>query len=226
MNISTLKESAIVRSILRKPYLLLKTTWIWLHKHISPTERHFSRIWPKINSIEGLLVPGQERWLYDTARSLPPRSVIVEIGSFKGRSTICLAYGCKGKKGHVYAIDTFRGNDKDFFREYSIDEFTANINRMKLSDIVTHLIGESAEIAQTWNKPINMLFIDGSHVYEDVLMDFNSFFPWVVKGGMVALHDVGNGEGFPGVYRVWHETAASQLFNTGACSTLSFGFKP
>src|SRR4051812_35292618 len=68
----------------------------------------FARSWPLIDSVEGLLVsPLQEFWLFKTARSLPRQAVIVEIGSFKGRSTVTLALACRGTGRRVYAIDTF-----------------------------------------------------------------------------------------------------------------------
>src|SRR3989344_2427538 len=87
----------------------------------------------KINRIQGLLVPGQEKFLYDAAAQLKRGSTIVEIGSFKGRSTACLGLGSKNKNTRIYAIDTFAGNDKDFYRgrQYTekqyLDQFKKNL---------------------------------------------------------------------------------------------------
>jgi len=210
---------------------------------IAPEEREFRRIWPMINSIEGLLVsPDQERWLFRMARALPDGSNIVEIGSFKGRSTSCLAFGCRGTKKKVYAIDTFSGNDSDFlvgspvmqedgkrgwpYMHYSgsfFDEFCRNIKKCGLSGYVTPVIGWSAEVAKDWDQPIDLLFIDGSHEYKDVLEDFKQFFPQVKPGGIVAFHDVV--DTWPGPLRVWKEVASGYLVDTGRCSTLAFGKK-
>ena len=89
----------------------------------------------------------------------------------------------------------------------------------------------SSEIAKTWNKPIHLLFIDGSHEYEDVLADFRNFYPHVIPGGIVAFHDVGrpvDGQAVrhPGVFEVWHNITRPLLTDTGNCSSLAFGKKP
>lgn len=211
---------------------------------LDPEEREFRRIWPMIDCIEGLLVsPNQERWLFQMARSLPDGSTIVEIGSFKGRSTSCLAFGCRGTKKQVYAIDTFSGNSGDFpvgnavveedekrgrpymhYGGYFFDDFCLNIKKCGLSGYVKPVIGYSADVAKGWNTPIDLLFIDGSHAYEDVLQDFEQFFPYVKPGGIVAFHDVV--DTWPGPSKVWKEVAAIRLTETGNSSTLAFGKKP
>jgi len=206
-------------------------------RRVDPAERAFRRVWPSIDSVDGLLVsPIQENWLFRTARSLPNGSTIVEIGSFKGRSTCCLAYGCKSSDKHVFAIDTFSGNDSDFqsgkcFERPFLDEFKSNIERCGLTPYVTAIPGWSSEVAKTWDKDIHLLFIDGSHVYEDALADFRNFYPHVVSGGIVAFHDVttpvnGQAVGHPGSYKVWHNIAGPLLTDIGNCSTLGFGRKP
>lgn len=196
------------------------------YQYISPAERQFAKVWPHILSVEGLLVSGQERWLFCMARGLPDGAVIVEIGSYKGRSTCCFAYGCVGTKKRVYAIDIFERNDADSSERDFFSEFENNLERCGLTEYVTPLVGKSREVTRTWDKPIDLLFIDGSHVYEDVVADFHSLFPWVVSGGIVAVHDVGAGHGWPGPFRAWHEDIKSQLVDIGTCSTLAFGTKP
>ncbi len=193
-------------------------------QRIVPEESEFARIWPLIDSIEGLLVsPAQERWLYKTASSLPSESVIVEIGSFKGRSTCCLAYGCRGTNKHVFAIDTFDGNSVDFPHRGFFQEFWRNIETRGLAAYVTPVLGRSADVVKTWKRPIRLLFIDGSHQYEDVLADFENFFPHVEPGGVVAFHDVV--DTWPGPLKVWREVASNVLCETGTCSTIAFGKK-
>lgn len=64
----------------------------------------------------------------------------------------------------------------------------------------------------------------GSHDYEAVLADFHGFFPHVVPGGIVALHDVV--ETWPGPLRAWQETIQHQLTDVGYCTTLAYRRKP
>ena len=219
--------SRLPRAAINRARLMLKRVGRALYRRVSPAEREFRRIWPAIDSIEGLLVsPMQERWLFKAARSLRDQAIILEIGSFKGRSTCCLAYGCRGTGKHVFAIDTFEGNEADFFQRGFFDEFSRNIEACGLTEYVTPLTGRSDEVAKLWERPIDLLFIDGSHRYEDVLTDFRNFFDWVIPGGVLALHDVGDGRGWPGPYRAWHGDIKSQLMDIGSCDTLAFGRKP
>ncbi len=188
---------------------------------LDPVEREFRQLWPLINSIEGQLVsPVQELWLFKTAKSLNNDATIVEIGSLKGRSTCSMAYGCRGTNKHVFAIDTF---------EVYLNDFKCNLEKCGLSAYVTPIPDWSTEVAKIWNKPIHFLFIDGAQEYEDVLADFENFFPHVVPGGIIALHDVhtwlDGPVGYPGVLRVWQEVASLVLDETGVCSTIAFGKK-
>ncbi len=185
----------------------------------------FARIWPKLNTVPGLLIsPIQEFWLFQAARALPHTATIVEIGSFKGRSTSALAYGCRGTERHVYALDTFDGNDNDFDTRGFRDEFDANIARGGLTAYVTAIPGRSLETAQTWERPIDLLFIDGSHDFDDVVADFHSFVRHVRPGGLVAAHDVL--PTWEGVDRAWRDVIAPTLIDTGACATLAYGRTP
>lgn len=193
-------------------------------RDLDPAEREFRRAWPSIDSVEGLLVEGQEKWLFKTARSLPDPANLVEIGSFKGRSTCCLALGCRGTRKRVFAIDPFDRNDWDSRQQSVLQEFKQNIERCGISGYVEPTVGLSSEVAKGWNKPIHFLFIDGSHRHEDVMADFDDFLPHVLPGGIIALHDVC--EGLPGVFRAWHETIKHQLTDIGYCTTIGYGRKP
>ena len=62
----------------------------------------------KITSVEGWLAPEEVEFLYRQAKKLENKGVIVEIGSYKGKSTICLAGGSEaGKSIKVYAVDPY-----------------------------------------------------------------------------------------------------------------------
>jgi predicted O-methyltransferase YrrM len=197
---------------------------LWkLKHHLDPAEREWQKAWPLINSIEGFFTVDQAKWLFKTARSLPGGSNLVEVGSFKGRSTCCLAFGCQRNRKRVFAIDPFDGGP-DLPTRDSFQEFSQNIARCGLSDHVQPIVGLSVEAAKTWSKPIQLLFIDGSHRYEDVLADFGAFFPHVVPGGIVVFHDVN--DDWPGVKRAWQEIIRDQLESIGDCDTMAYGRKP
>jgi len=187
-------------------------------------DRQFRGIWHELNSIEGWLLASEGRWLFNAARSLPSQANILEIGSYKGRSTCCLALGCKGTEKRIFAIDSFDGGP-NLPKSDSLPDFRENLKRQGVSGCVEPIVGLSGEVAKTWNKHLHFLFVDGSHLYEDVLADFAGFFPHVVRGGVVAFHDVLN-ESWPGVGRAWRESIEHQLKDVGYCDTLGYGRKP
>jgi len=193
------------------------------------------RRWEKscisIREIDGWLLDGQDRLLLDIATWLPDWSTILEIGAFKGRGTVCLGMGCKWTHKHVYALDTFCGNVTDFVVDDPFYvEWAHNVRRFELEPWVSPLCGRSSSFYGYWIHPIHFLFIDGSHEYEDVLADYENFYPYVVPGGIIALHDVGmrpdKDVGFDGPHKVWYELASKQLTNHGRCSTMVYGRKP
>jgi len=197
----------------------------FVRRKLDPVERAFERAWPLIEPVPGLLVsPHQERWMFTQARHLPDKANIVEIGSFKGRSTCCFALGCGDSRKRVFAIDTFNGNDVDFHHRDFFDQFQQNLRRAGVLDRVTPCRGLSHEVVKTWDRPIDLLFIDGSHEYEDVLADFNGFFPHVIPGGIVAFHDFD--EQWPGVVRAWNQDINQHLVELDACRTIVYGRKP
>jgi len=193
-------------------------------RELDPIEKELGRLRPLINLIEGWLLPEEEKWLFAAARSLPERSNIVEIGSYKGRSTCCLGFGARPKHSRVFAIDIFDGGP-GLPRAYTLAEFTQNINKCDLSETVETIVDLSGEVSKTWGKPIHLLFIDGSHDYEDVLTDFTGFFPHVVPNGLVAFHDVYNKD-WPDVLRAWNGVIKDQLIDLSRCQTIAAGRRP
>ncbi len=148
----------------------------------------------RLAGVEGWLSDEEAATLYQLARRCTGRGVIVEIGSFKGRSTIALGMGSRaGAEVPIYAIDPHRGPSYDAFHE--------NVARAGIDDLVTQVREPSQEaLAAIGDHPIELLFIDGNHTYDMVLQDFALFVPRVVEGGWVLMHDTIST--FPGSKRV------------------------
>jgi predicted O-methyltransferase YrrM len=192
--------------------------------YLDPVERRFMSVRGRIDAVEGLLAPGQERWLFRTAHALRDGAVIVEIGAYKGRSTTALAFACEGTRKRIYSVDTFDGNESDFSgpgRRAFFETWQNNLKRNGLDDYATPIVGDSRQVGKGWDRHIDMLFIDASHAYEDVRADFENFFPWVVSGGIFALHDVFSHEG---PTRVWTESK-HLLRAHGQLGNLAYGRK-
>lgn len=150
----------------------------------------------RLDELPGWLTYEEGETLYRLARECVGRGVIVEIGSWRGKSTTCLGLGSKAGNGvHVYAVD--RHTDGTF------QEWSENVREAGIEPLVTPLKGLSQELAAEFDEPIELLFIDGAHEYELVRQDFDRWVPKVVEGGVVAMHDT---VGFPGVRKVAEES--------------------
>lgn len=135
------------------------------------------------NKVDGWLVPTEGRLLYQLAQKNKELGVVVELGSYHGKSTICLAQGAQNANdGKVYTVDIFQGgryaNANDF-----LPKFMGNIASYGVGDSVTPIKGDFLEVARKWDKPIRLLFIDGAHQYENVKRDFEAWEKHVVMGG-------------------------------------------
>jgi predicted O-methyltransferase YrrM len=140
------------------------------------------RVKPSIADVPGWLTDEEGEALYDLARRCTGRGAIVEIGSWKGKSTICLGLGSRAGNGvRIFAIDPHA--------DYRFGDFKANVDRAGITDLVTPIPSLSQAAAGGFDEPIELLFVDGSHEYDLVLEDFEQWVPKVVDGGWVAFHD-------------------------------------
>jgi len=153
------------------------------------------------DKVPGWLFRGQDELLYNLAKACPKGLAIVEIGSWKGRSTVYLAWGSKrGNWCPVYAVDHHLGSEE--LLEYpgfgerhpggTFPEFWRNMQAAGVEDVVVPLVADSVKGAQLVNKPIGLLFIDGAHNAEAVIADFRAWAPKMAVGGYVAFHDYDN----------------------------------
>lgn len=129
--------------------------------------------------------------LYGMVRHYQPE-VCVEIGSALGKSATYMGAALKAnKKGKLYAIDPHaqtQWND-DHKSDSSLDILQSNLNRFDVADYIEIVRDFSDKVGPTWNKPIDVLFIDGGHTFEDVKRDWDLFSPHVRKTGIVLVHD-------------------------------------
>lgn len=153
----------------------------------------------------------EERFLWNAGRALSSGTV-VEIGSLEGYSTIILAKAL-GRAGEVYAIDPHAGlalqadesfegvspsQESTWPKKDTWSRFIENIGSAGVSDVVKPMKMKSEDAARGWTKKIQLLFIDGSHRYEDVRKDFLLWRPHLAPGALLIFHDCW----ISGVYRV------------------------
>jgi len=154
-------------------------------------------------SVDGWLTVDEAIALFELARSLPDEEPLaVEIGSWQGKSSICLARGLAGKtRPRLCCIDPFDASgDAESAGMYDsraqgLDSglrsaFEANLRDAGLRHVVDVRQGRSDEQAPSWQLPIDLLFLDGDHSYGACKRDFVDWAPKVRAGGYLAMHDV------------------------------------
>jgi predicted O-methyltransferase YrrM len=134
---------------------------------------------------------GDSAWiLYGLARSLKPK-VCVEIGSARGKSACAVGQALRRNgEGRLYAIDPHRAtswNDTDSVD--SLSTLQRHLQQSGAADYVEIVRKTSAEAAQGWNRPIELLFIDGDHSYAGVKADWELFLPHLSPWATVVFHD-------------------------------------
>jgi predicted O-methyltransferase YrrM len=154
------------------------------------------RAWSTAAGLPGFLTEAEARFLGLAAACTPAAGAIVEIGSFKGKSTVVLAtiarhYGL----GPVVAIDphTFANPELAAHRAThgasSFEDFLSNLNSAGVADTVEIHRAHSTDIAPAFARPIRFLWIDGNHTWAGAKADFDGFLPHLAPGGVVAFHD-------------------------------------
>lgn len=146
-------------------------------------------------NIEGWLTDKEAYGLYNIASKIPINGIVVEIGSWKGKSTYCIANGLK--KGTIYAIDPFNAEGEAGSKEIYlankgdkplIEQFQTNILPAKGKNKIETLPGYSNQFINQFQQ-IDFLFIDGDHSIEGCKFDFQNFSKFIRIGGFLAFHD-------------------------------------
>lgn len=150
----------------------------------------------KVADVEGWMTPGQAEALFAAATGCASHGTIVEIGSFRGRSTIVLA-SAADHSVDIVAIDPHAGNDRGpqemdgFVQEADADHaaFLANLTAAGVGDRVRHLRKFSDDALDDVDGTIDVLYIDGAHRYRPALADIRSWGDRVADGGTMLIHD-------------------------------------
>ena len=143
-----------------------------------------------VDSIEGWLNPPVVSLLYRLAQGLGPGARIVEIGCWKGKSTLLLHLS--QPEAVVYAIDPFTGSSEHQKVGETVDtyaEFLHNISLYGQTEKIVVLPMRSEEAVGKIPDGVDMLWIDGAHDYESVKRDFCVYYPRLKDGAVIAMHD-------------------------------------
>ena len=102
---------------------------------------------------------------------------ILELGTRTGESTIALLLATKELGGKMTSVDL-----------NSCDEAKKKVKTLDLDSYWNFI--QTDDLTLDWDEKIDHLFIDTSHTYEQTMLEFQKFEPFVRKGGLITLHDI------------------------------------
>jgi predicted O-methyltransferase YrrM len=131
----------------------------------------------------------QGMWLYDFCVSLKPKST-VEIGMAYGYSTLYfLAAIARNKAGHHTAIDPFQSS---YWHGIGLAHANAHAPTTTTDPGFRFIEDRSDRVATDLarsNATFDLIFIDGNHRFDDVLVDFYLYAPLCAMGGHIIFDD-------------------------------------
>jgi predicted O-methyltransferase YrrM len=156
----------------------------------------------ELETLEGLISAEVGELLHNQAAVVPASNAIVELGSYKGKSTAYLARGAKiGYGAPVFAVDAWseevsawRNRVLERLPSATYREFLDQISRAGVKDQVTPLRSMTTLAAEMWadmegGQSVGLLYIDGDHHFDAVLADYRAWRPHLAEGALIVFDD-------------------------------------
>ncbi len=153
----------------------------------------------------------------------------VEVGSWRGKSTLLIANALVGTDMTLCCIDNWiGGTDTDCNRlakSFNMRKEFAN-NTAMFADHIRPIVGLSTdeEVIRQLPKAIGFIFFDGAHDYDTVNKEIDIYYPLLKVGGVMCFHDTDNPK-YPGVRKAIEEKVAPQTIFVGQASYLTVYLK-
>ena len=152
--------------------------------------------------IDGWLSKTEEKWLAERASEVSEHGLILEIGTWLGKSAIVMAMNSH-ESVKIICVDHWRfpGYEDNIFK------FLQNIRVMGLEDRICPFRINSEYLYLFTNGMFDLIYIDGGHDYNTVLFDVMRAEELLCSGGTLCGHDYGfireeGREVFPGIRAV------------------------
>jgi predicted O-methyltransferase YrrM len=126
------------------------------------------------------------------------RSRAVEIGVYEGSSALVLVKALP-VTAELHLIEPF-GKGMDWWEpadEGAVRSLVGRAARRRRGPALHWHVTTSERAAQGWERPIDLLFIDGDHSEAACSLDWQLWHGFVEPGGVVAFHDARGGDPGP-----------------------------
>jgi hypothetical protein len=149
-------------------------------------------------------------WLiHELARCFPAPArdiTVVELGCWKGRTTMALALGLKARGGgKVYSIDPHTGSEQTIRLLGYMDTYDAFVENIKASQLAGFVEPIRATAHQACGRfqenSVHILIVDASREYDEVVQYVDDWSATLTEGAIAAFRDPS------GIYPALHQRA-------------------
>jgi len=135
---------------------------------------------------------------------------IVEVGVYKSQGAV--SWRREFPDAHLWLVDPWQAREPKFsiYRENpeQADWDALHLFNQKFwwGDERAHIMRcTSGEAAELMRLPLDIVYLDGLHDYENVRDDIRRWLPLVTRGGIISGHDYSHGRGHGGVIQAVDE---------------------
>ena len=166
------------------------------HPAIPPEfSRHAGEMLAVAKQVEGHLTDREVRFLALLGAVPTCTGDVLEIGSFKGKSTVVLAksavFAGESRICAVDPLDLPAATDPTEITATALaGVFYGNLRERGVTEHVEFHPKRSEELAREWRRPLRLLWIDGDHTWSGARNDVEAFAGFLAPGGIIAFHDV------------------------------------
>jgi len=128
--------------------------------------------------------------LQDVARLLPDNPVIINVGAGSGTSGLALL--TSRSDASVCTVDITLENHPrgGIGSEATLLRSAGIYDEVLASGRYRSIHGDTREVSKGWDDgPVDFVFIDDGHSYEEASADIEGWLPHIVDGGFIAVHD-------------------------------------
>lgn len=144
--------------------------------------------------VRGWLTEKEAVFLAMCASRAPGDLAVVEVGAYRGLSTVFLGSGAhEGNMPRVYSVDhhpPMAHSQKGVYGPMDMQEYYRNISAANVGQHIYSLCIPSIVAASIFApESVSLLWVDGDHSKTAVLLDIHSWLPKVIPGGLILFHD-------------------------------------
>ena len=164
----------------------------------SPLTSSEATMLEQLSRIDSLVSGDEARALYRLGMLLPPQKRLLEVGSYRGGSTVALGHTAILNQHEVFCIDMW----SDYLQQSDFSEMDmSQLNDMRIlfefientsfiKDRLFMLRGDANTFSKIMGKNLfALVFIDGAHDYYSVIDDIMLGLHVIEPGGILCGHD-------------------------------------